>query len=78
MFSDGMTTLDASDPRNLKPVNFFHAAGRIGLTADSGNQVTAVAAAVVAAVVAAVLEALPPNSQPARCRRDLTSSALSL
>ena len=25
MFSDGMTTLDASDPRNLKPVNFFTA-----------------------------------------------------
>ena len=23
MFSDGLTTLDASDPRNLKPVNFF-------------------------------------------------------
>lgn len=23
MFSDGVTTLDASDPRNLKPVNFF-------------------------------------------------------
>jgi hypothetical protein len=24
MFSDGMTTLDASDPRNLKPVNLQH------------------------------------------------------
>ena len=25
MFSDGVTILDASDPRNLKPVNFFTA-----------------------------------------------------
>ena len=25
MFSDGLTTLDASDPRNLKPVNFWTA-----------------------------------------------------
>src|SRR5580704_8596637 len=25
MFSDGMTTIDATDPRNLKPVHFFTA-----------------------------------------------------
>src|SRR5690349_7613616 len=25
MFSDGLTVLDASDPRNLKPVHFFTA-----------------------------------------------------